>query len=543
MIHCPSCGDNLRFDIPSQKMMCDSCRSQYEPLQFENVTSDGIEGTDPTEDSYDVTIFTCPECGGEILSTDNASAGFCSFCGASTLLFSRMAKEHRPHYIIPFKKTKEDCKKAYSDMVRKAIFAPNELKDVSKIDSFRGIYMPYWAYYVTHKGDARFTGTKTHRSGDYVITDYYDLSGTLDAYYKGLSYDASSSFADSLSEGIAPYDVKGMKAFTPGYLSGFYADTSDVAAATYLPEVNQIANEESSRKIKSAFRGYSVKQLTGSSVLPPTIHTKVESADLSLFPVWFMSYRNKDRVAYATVNGQTGKVMCDLPVDTKKYLLGSLLLAIPIFLLLCIFFTPTPKNLIGVCGIITIISTIISMCELHKIAKKEADEDDKGKLFVTDPVKLSHINAKTPGRKTSGKAKLAFLIPAIYFGIILLTFIGSLGSDLGYLFSGTGGLLGNGFVWIILMIADSLLSIFGLRKSTNIPHHTGSLGMITSMIGIGAGALAVFLNPAADIFFYVVCMIMSVAVFFTLRDVIEEYNLLTTRRLPQFNKKGGDDRA
>jgi hypothetical protein len=51
---------------------------------------------------------------GEILSTDDMAAGFCSFCGASTVLYSRIEKEHRPAYIIPFTKTKEDCKKAYS---------------------------------------------------------------------------------------------------------------------------------------------------------------------------------------------------------------------------------------------------------------------------------------------------------------------------------------------------------------------------------------------------------------------------------------------
>ena len=56
------------------------------------------------------------------------------------------------------------------------------------------------------------------------------MKGHVDAYYKGLSFDASSSFSDNISEQLAPYDVKGMKAFTPAYLSGFYADTADVDA-------------------------------------------------------------------------------------------------------------------------------------------------------------------------------------------------------------------------------------------------------------------------------------------------------------------------
>ena len=35
-------------------------------------------------------------------------------------------------------------------------------------------------------------------------------------------------FDDSISEAIAPYDVKNMNPFTPSMLSGFYADTADV---------------------------------------------------------------------------------------------------------------------------------------------------------------------------------------------------------------------------------------------------------------------------------------------------------------------------
>ena len=61
-----------------------------------------------------------------------------------------------------------------------------------------------------------------------------------------------------------------------------------------------------------------------------------------MFPVWFLSYRNKDRVAYATVNGQTGKVVADLPISVGKFLLGSLIVAIPVYILLCLLTVLTP---------------------------------------------------------------------------------------------------------------------------------------------------------------------------------------------------------
>ena len=182
--------------------------------------------------------------------------------------------------------------------MKHSIFAPKELRDPSYIDSFRGIYMPYWAFYISQKGSLSLNGKKTSRRGDYIITDHYALTGDLDAYYKGLSYDASSSFDDNISEELAPYNLKGMKAFTPAYLSGFYADTSDVDAKVYQGDAEYTASAETTERIASdgTFAGF-----TMDTIRPEQLHTKTETIDSTMFPVWFLSYRQKDRVAYATV--------------------------------------------------------------------------------------------------------------------------------------------------------------------------------------------------------------------------------------------------
>lgn len=94
--------------------------------------------------------------------------------------------------------------------------------------------------------------------------------------------------------------------------------------------------------------------------------TKVVSEDRALFPVWFLSYRNKDRVAYAIINGQTGKAVADLPVSLVKYFVGSALLAIPIFILLNLMFTIRPKVTLVVASFIALITIIMYVSELKK---------------------------------------------------------------------------------------------------------------------------------------------------------------------------------
>ena len=100
MVQCPNCGGVLKFDIASQQMKCASCASLFDPYAF------GMSGAEE-ETEYDVTVFRCPQCGGEITSTDETAAGFCSYCGSPNVLESRVSREKRPQYIIPFKKTKQ----------------------------------------------------------------------------------------------------------------------------------------------------------------------------------------------------------------------------------------------------------------------------------------------------------------------------------------------------------------------------------------------------------------------------------------------------
>ena len=403
MLSCPNCGGNLKFDIPSQQLSCEHCHTLFDPYDFDGKTSDAEESK-TFDGDYEVTIFTCPQCGGEILSTDNAAAGFCSFCGASTILYSRISHEKRPNYIIPFQKTKEQCKEAYARRMKHSIFAPKELRDPSYIDSFRGIYMPYWAFYISQKGSLSLNGKKTSRRGDYIITDHYALTGDLDAYYKGLSYDASSSFDDNISEELAPYNLKGMKAFTPAYLSGFYADTSDVDAKVYQGDAEYTASAETTERIASdgTFAGF-----TMDTIRPEQLHTKTETIDSTMFPVWFLSYRKKDRVAYATVNGQTGLVVADIPIDPKRYLLGSLLLAIPIFALLAWSAFLQPSSLVMTTLLLSLLSIGVYCYECVSIHQKDTGANDRGKMFIQSKKASAADKPKPPEAQPEKRIRLA----------------------------------------------------------------------------------------------------------------------------------------
>lgn len=61
MYECPNCGGNLRYDIPSKMMACASCDSKFDPYEVSE-----RNGAQETEDEYEVTVFKCPQCGGDL---------------------------------------------------------------------------------------------------------------------------------------------------------------------------------------------------------------------------------------------------------------------------------------------------------------------------------------------------------------------------------------------------------------------------------------------------------------------------------------------
>ncbi len=549
MYECPNCGGNLKFDIPSQQMACSFCGTKKSPYEVKKET-DAIE-----KDYFEATVFTCPQCAGELLSADNEATSFCSFCGASTILSSRISKEKRPQYIIPFKKTKEDCKAAYAKKMRKAFFVPDELKEAKYIDGFRGIYMPYWTYQFTQNKNVDLKGEKSHREGDYIITDHYNIRGDLDAYYLGYARDASSSFYDNISEALAPYDAKELVNFEPSFLSGFYADTADVGSDIYLPETKALADDSSYDKIckTPAFQGYTMKNSENRKHMSARLGTVCRSVDSTMYPVWFLSYRNKDRVAYATVNGQTGKVVADMPIDPKKYVLSSLILAVILFAVLNLFFTFKPTTLLAIGSILVIVSAIVYAVELNSIWRKETNADDRGmqeaerkkteEYRVEEWMAQAGDNGKKAGKvirkqKANKKEKKSFSEWLIknWFSLMVIIFI--VGPAIGVRVAEASFL-----AWLLIFGVTIACCVIGMKNNNKIENMKKTPGFVLSMATVFLALIIKLLNPVSDLWYYAGTLILLVAVLFNMIDVIRNYNRLAMRRLPQFDKKGGDDLA
>lgn len=515
MYKCPSCSGELRFDIESQSMKCTQCEQFFEPYLLDT------KNASQEESVYDVTLFTCPNCGGEIYSTDTTVASFCSYCASSCLLESRISSLKKPNKIITFKKTKEDCKKIYKDRLRKSFFAPDYLKDPNYIDSFRGIYIPYWLYNISQKSDISLTGSRTHRSGDYKITDHYVLSGKIDAEYRGISHDASSTFDDSISECLSPYESKELNDFNPAFLSGFYADTYDVHKNTYEHFATSAATAKTSESIlfEPGFSGINInsRDLNDSE----TYNTQTDNTEIALFPVWFLSHQKDGRVTYTTINGQTGKIVADIPISIPKYLAFSSIIATILFVILNLCFTFTPKVLLAIIGVISPFVAFTFSNEMFAIYKKDLSIFDLGKAKI-------NLNSEKKS-------------PDSFYAVS--------GTEIGVIFAALIiGMFGITFnpIFAIVLISTIICGAFSNAANRQFKNINGTsftpicwATMISQIISL----IIIVFNPVADMYYYTAAAFALCGTLITLINIIRYYNTLATRRLPQFAYKGGDNRA
>ncbi|MBP5762298.1 MAG: hypothetical protein J6W48_04915 [Lachnospiraceae bacterium] len=549
MFVCPNCGANINFDPGKQLLHCDFCDTDLSPdsvIQKDDAVESTYTESEADANSetgfkeYTTTIYTCKECGGEILAYDNTVATFCSYCGASTVLSSRIGKERAPEYIIPFKITKEQSAELYRKAVKKALFAPAYMKEDTVIEKFRGIYMPYWIYDFKENRPASLRGQEDHRSGDYIIHTHYDINTNVDAEYNGLAYDASSQFNDNLSEAIAPFDFNTAVPFNTSYMSGFYADAADTDAKLYADQARMIVTADIYNNIA---RDPAVKKITLKTDSMSNLAPEKTESRLGYFPVWFLSCKNKDRITYAVINGQTGEVATDIPIDFKKYLISSLIVTIPLFALLYLVPVIKPTTLIVFALIFSIISMIIVCSQKNKIYVRTFNLDDKGLRYRQEQA----AKAKGPDAGTNPQPQPQAR-PKIKSGAGNDAFFSIL-AVIGFLLSLCAGGVG---VVLYLCVIVPLITNARKNKSKKVvvddskvkakaPGGEKFLLCLKPLIGAVIAIAIWLIAPISDEYYYIAALVCMVGVLLSFFDMIKQHNELSTRKPPQFDKRGGDE--
>ena len=324
---CPCCDGAIEFDSQSQNMKCPYCDTEFEIADLQtynevlsnqpedNMQWDAAAGQEwqPGE-TEGMRIYTCNTCGGEIVGDETIGATECPFCGNPVVMTGQFAGALKPDLVIPFKLDKKAAMEALKKHYSGKKLLPKVFRDENRIKEVKGLYVPFWLFDADADAFARYKATKTRVWSDsrynYTETSFFQVVRAGILGFENVPVDGSTKMDDTLMESIEPFDLSEAVDFQTAYLAGYLADKYDVDADTSIAR----ANERIKRTTEDAFRD-TVHGYTTVTPVSTNISLQQSKAKYALCPVWVLNSQWKGKKYTFAMNGQTGKLVGDLPMD------------------------------------------------------------------------------------------------------------------------------------------------------------------------------------------------------------------------------------
>ena len=333
---CPHCDGGIEFSSGEQKMKCPYCDSEFEieslmayqaelDKQYEDDMTWDTGGNEWQAGEADgLRVYCCNSCGGEVVADETTGATECPFCGNPVIMTGQFAGSLRPDLVIPFQMDKKAAMTILLNHYKGKVLLPKVFKDENHVKEVKGIYVPVWLFDTDADAHVQYKTTRIRHWSDsnyrYTETNHYMVTRAGDIGFQHVPVDGSSKMDDTLMESIEPFDIRGAVDFRTAYLSGYLADKYDVDAAASIGRANERIKRSTEEAFAATVTGYN-------TVVPVSSNIKLNNskAKYALFPVWMLNTQWKGKKFTFAINGQTGKIAGDLPMDMGtfwRWLLG-----------------------------------------------------------------------------------------------------------------------------------------------------------------------------------------------------------------------------
>lgn len=343
--------------------------------------SPGENNKTPVKNSFldnteymEMNIYHCSSCGANLMVGGTQASTFCSYCGSPSIVFDRVSKEMRPSKIIPFKLTEEQALNRIKEQFRKGSYIPSKIKALN-VDSVRAIYIPFWLY--TSYIRKNMVITARTNDGTYIY------NRNVSCTYENISLDASLKLSNDMSKRLEPYNMNDLEDFDVAYLSGFYADMYDVPYDALENEAHKRCRDfletEIFKTCPHANRiSSNPNSLSNYKVSDEQEDYRLENVEYALLPAYFVNIQYGSSRKLVIVNGQTGKVVGNLPFEkdlfVRKFIKNSII-SCTIFSLISvlIFRFPAMMPVFFVLGVLdaVLIGTGISSYKKYKFGLQQ----------------------------------------------------------------------------------------------------------------------------------------------------------------------------
>lgn len=353
---CPACTGPLHYSAKSGKLACDYCGSSFDVAEIEalyarkeaeaaaakqaadakaeaaqaakaeaaeaDAASGGWDTSDLSRDwgaeADGLRVYSCPSCGAELICDQSTAATACPYCGNPAIVPGQFSGALRPDYILPFRLSKGDAVQALRAHYKGKPFLPRSFTSANHIEQIQGVYVPFWLFDGGAEGAAsyRASNTNVYETGDYEITEtrHYHVVRAGSLAFEKIPVDASSKMPDDHMDSIEPFDYAQLRPFFTAYLPGYLADKYDVTIDDSRDRADTRCRETLAQALRDTVTGY------GACVTErEDIALRRGKVHYALLPVWMLSTKWRGQDFLFAMNGQTGKLVGDLPTDRGRF--------------------------------------------------------------------------------------------------------------------------------------------------------------------------------------------------------------------------------
>ena len=348
---CPACTGPLHYVGESGMLECDYCGRKYTVAEIESLYKEKVEsaaeaaaaetaeekaeaestyaqehsssgGWDTsslenwTTTGQGLRAYNCPSCGAELICDANTAATRCPYCGNPTVVPGQLSGMLKPDYVLPFKLKKEDAQKALLRHYQGKALLPDTFRDEKNIQEIQGVYVPFWLFDGTARVvmDIDAADRSSFTDGEYEVTEtkHYEVHRDGDVAFEKIPVDAASKMPDEYMDALEPYDYKRLEPFSMAYLAGFLADKFDVSVEQSAARADERAANTAEDIIRNTVSYDSV------TIRNKKISLKRGKVHYALIPTYLLTIRWENGQYMFAVNGQTGKVVGELPSSKQK---------------------------------------------------------------------------------------------------------------------------------------------------------------------------------------------------------------------------------
>lgn len=340
---CPACTAPLHFSEETGRLECDYCGSSFSVEEMESRSAekeqraaeafekaaaeakadaknwDGPDAQDSWgEAGTHLKTYSCPSCGAELICDEATAATSCPYCGNNAIIPGQFRGALKPELVIPFQIGKDEAVKALKAHYKGKPFLPKSFSDENHIQEIKGIYVPFWLFDGQAEADVSFAATRstvmvTGRER-ITTTRHFDVRRAGTVSFEKIPVDASKKMPDDYMDSLEPFRYDAMVPFSTAYLPGFFADIPDVS-------IEECSLRAELRATDTAVESMS-RQVSGYETCVPTrknAQLRRGKVRCALLPVWLLSTQWEGQNFLFAMNGQTGKMVSDLPVSKKRY--------------------------------------------------------------------------------------------------------------------------------------------------------------------------------------------------------------------------------